>query len=1208
MTIQTGDIKLMKSQVMLDTPDGGGAMSNVEVIDGQSNNVFPDVSELDRTYGRIALRKVFPAIQTTNNDAYFGAHAIISKNPADPYVSATMFTTKSWTDRRDAAADRVETYLSSGPKINGYLLENHVLGQKSIQIFQRPSVALPTVGKTLLLVGKEGLPAEYSQYVRITRVTAVESTFTYNGNQDYQALVVTCDISDPLRFDFAGSAPSRTFTQESGKTVIRDTLVANAAVYYGCSSTVQVGHVGEFSIKVKDIFSQLVPSAQTETPALDQKPAATSILVLAESPRKVEVAVAAHTQRIKIAPENRGFNYVTILKPLPAAGSVSISYRALGNWYTIKDNGDGTLSGEGSGTVNYLTGSVQVTLTVLPDVFSNVIFNWADNVPFVNRSNQGPSVRPPEFAFSLQKRCITPNSFSVSWTSNNVVKNATDNGLGKLTGDAVGEIVYASGEVFIRPNAMIDAGGEFSCTFTWNNYVMETKTGLTPDNAGIIAFTVNQEPVPGTLSVEWMTVTKTSSSSGTSVGNTSASKKDNASSGMIVHEKTYMEEVVTGLVQQGLQGGSINLAHVEPISTPTIHYKPVVSQWTEPFSKSSSANSSATYSQTDKKVSETEKVTLHSATDGGGGSFYGTLGSINYAGKSASIRVVGSPTFNSYESEHETGGSFEEIDNINEGGQIGNTGGGGSTTSKGGNYGSQSVKESLSGAAVIVSYTVAPAAPQAGNFVFTVPATVIDLAPYTIDRIQPGSVLFTWMGHTYQDFEGKIYRDRTENFAGFESGTLDYSTGLAVLTDYVVGPGGFTLQSLWTTKTDWKAASVYFRTQLSPIKPSGLTLSVTDVTGQQIIAQSQPDGTFTGNHILGRIDYETGVVELLFGDYVLDAGLTPQQKAEWWYAGQVPDNQGKVWKPWPVDPTTLRYNAVSYSYLPLDAEVLGLDAVRLPSDGRVPIFRKGDVLVIHNTQNTPFIGVPEPGMVLDVGRVRLSYIKVKDANGTLLDPNMYTNDLLAGTVTLKNNYVLGPLVLPLIAEHRVDDMALCTDLQINGKLSLNKALTHEFPALTSNVSSALIFGNGVVQSRVYGKFSQQTWTDVWSDSLIGNPTTAQFNDVLYPITTNNKGAIQERWALIFTSATNFRIVGETVGQIGVGDINNDLSPPNPSSGQPYWNINKLAFGLGWAAGNVIRFTTAAANYPLWLARTILQGPGNGQSDRFQVQIRGDIDN
>ncbi|WP_410925238.1 hypothetical protein, partial [Pseudomonas aeruginosa] len=47
--------------------------------------------------------------------------------------------------------------------------------------------------------------------------------------------------------------------------------------------------------------------------------------------------------------------------------------------------------------------------------------------------------------------------------------------------------------------------------------------------------------------------------------------------------------------------------------------------------------------------------------------------------------------------------------------------------------------------------------------------------------------------------------------------------------------------------------------------------------------------------------------------------------------------------------SSLRYSAVAYSYLPLDAALLGIDPVRLPSDGRVPIFRPGGFAVVGHT-------------------------------------------------------------------------------------------------------------------------------------------------------------------------------------------------------------------------------------------------------------------
>ena len=72
MSIQSGDIKLLKSQVLLDTSDGGGAMTSNEDVDGLSNNLFADISELDRTYGRVSLRKGYAAVTTTSVDSYYG--------------------------------------------------------------------------------------------------------------------------------------------------------------------------------------------------------------------------------------------------------------------------------------------------------------------------------------------------------------------------------------------------------------------------------------------------------------------------------------------------------------------------------------------------------------------------------------------------------------------------------------------------------------------------------------------------------------------------------------------------------------------------------------------------------------------------------------------------------------------------------------------------------------------------------------------------------------------------------------------------------------------------------------------------------------------------------------------------------------------------------------------------------------------------------
>ena len=112
---------------------------------------------------------------------------------------------------------------------------------------------------------------------------------------------------------------------------------------------------------------------------------------------------------------------------------------------------------------------------------------------------------------------------------------------------------------------------------------------------------------------------------------------------------------------------------------------------------------------------------------------------------------------------------------------------------------------------------------------------------------------------------------------------------------------------------------------------------------------------------------------------------------------------------------------------------------------------------------------------------------------------------------------------------------------------------------------------------------------------------------MYPLVVSNRGAIEERWALIFTGSTEFRVIGESVGQIAIGNLTSNLAPNNPETNAPYFRLPAAGFGAGWSAGNVLRFNTSAANYPIWMARTVLQGPASADRDAFQVQIRGDID-
>lgn len=601
----------------------------------------------------------------------------------------------------------------------------------------------------------------------------------------------------------------------------------------------------------------------------------------------------------------------------------------------------------------------------------------------------------------------------------------------------------------------------------------------------------------------------------------------------------------------------------------------------------------ASLNKTTYASSAKQETTINELTDNGVGGF-GAYGAANYVGKALTVRFIDqSSKSDSYNSDHETAETFAQ------------TGQSTTSTSKGGEHSTTVVGEVLLAASTVtVTYARDFNVEMPTTYTFSPPLVTIDLCPYTSDYILPGSVQFTWMGHVFTDFNGALFMDRTATGAGFFAGQINYGMGIATITNYLVdGPvTDFVLDSCWTIKQNWTTASIFMRTQASPVKPSGFVLNLSDSEGNEILATGDINGNLSGPHMNGTIDYETGVVELQFGDFLLDETLTDAQKAEWWYSADEVGTvvAGKIWRPWPVDPTTLRYNSVTYFYLPLDAALLGLDPVRLPPDGRVDIFRPGSFAVVGHTGKIGPAAVSN-GQVLNCARTRLSRVRVLDAGGAVINTG-YSANLEAGTVTFSD---VSSYVQPVTVEHRIEDMAQVSDVQINGTLTFSRSLTHDYPVPGSYVSSALISAD--LKSRVSKVFDQGSWDGIsWQDLVNGAAATGTFNDTLAPITVSNIGATTERWAIRFQSTTTFEVIGEHVGVIATGTTGADCAPINPATGQPYFTIPYLGWGNGWSVGNILRINTVGALFPFWLLRTVQQGPEAGLDYNFTVLTRGDV--
>lgn len=569
MAIETKDLVLYKSERLTDTDDGGGKYSGQIIVDGQSNNLFNDVSEMDRTMGDVSMRKIFPAVITEDTDALMGATVFISENPQDPNVSALLFSTKDWTDERRSAQNRVENYLAKGGQIAGTPLDTHWQGMKQLQVAMFPQETESSVGDTIVLVSDEGKALEFEQYVRITKVETRIAIMVVDGkNVEYK--IATYTINDPLERDFVGLTARQWYGGQASKTIIRESLVADTGEYCASVKLASDAQVGEFTVNASSMFTQLIPSAQTETPIIDVNAAGESIILVpgndgsitANFPTTVGVSqnlylgssvmpssiaftlfgqpvsdqggllknsqgtqvgtidyqrgliqwtsaagagsttlaitfkpAAAPKQyfqsyAIPVTQNSQSSNWTGVLIPIPAPGSLTLSYMSQGKFYELKDDGSGQLKGVhssfGSGMINYETGSFLLTTGALPDVDTPILAHWG--TPIATFVRAGLPVDKAGFDFDLGQTGIS-TGITVTWVLEGETKTASSNAKGLFTGDATGYVNYAAGKGRIIPNKLPQKNTQFNITYNYGPQLSQTKT-VAPAGDQVLGFTI----------------------------------------------------------------------------------------------------------------------------------------------------------------------------------------------------------------------------------------------------------------------------------------------------------------------------------------------------------------------------------------------------------------------------------------------------------------------------------------------------------------------------------------------------------------------------------------------------------------------------------------------------------------------------------------------------------------------------------------------
>ena len=477
--ITADSIKLLESERMSDTTDGGGRRTSRVIPDGVAGNIFPKVSRLDSVYGRVNLRKVYGAVQTDDLDVYAGSHAILTDAPDNSRIHVTLFSTGSDFDTRTEARDRIESYVASGPESRMVLFGRQLAGQQGILCYQREEEPLPEVGEVFCLSKEAGTTVLAQQYFRIQSIDHEVRTFTDSvgsSASDFRRRVLSIGTGVPLRYEFTGPETPSRYSNVARDSKIRNTTVVDAARYFGIQKLSEASPAESLDVKVQSVYTPIVPTTNRETPVSSATINGALDTIAAKATTVSEVIMASWSAGTPTAITRRA------IKP----GSLTLSGSGM---TAATDDGLGNFTSSSFvGTVDYAAGIItrtggtaggaNITATYVPAATPSQPAHTRD-IP-ITLGNRG-TVYTQTF-----NPLPAPGTLIVDYRALGKWYRLRDDGKGSVKGSdsayGVGSIDYVTGALVLTLGALPDVSS--SLIFAWGSPIHFSVRADATSNAG----------------------------------------------------------------------------------------------------------------------------------------------------------------------------------------------------------------------------------------------------------------------------------------------------------------------------------------------------------------------------------------------------------------------------------------------------------------------------------------------------------------------------------------------------------------------------------------------------------------------------------------------------------------------------------------------------------------------------------------------------
>ncbi|OPH38419.1 hypothetical protein [Moraxella equi] len=1183
--LNKSDLKIYPSERLTDNDDGGGLALGTPLT-GADNELFDPISSIQRINGGMMTRLVYAGVQRADDEPLLGAYTAITKPPKDPSVSYLLTRAGKFGEVRGEMVKAVEAYSVATIESRMTLMSTQSKNSRIVQAYQSVGEPLPLVGDVYCLRQDKKGYEQAEQYIKVISVSSEERTF-YAGEKTFAKTVVKMEISQPLEHSFVGvEYPVQGHTDAPCK--IRETHVADAGQYYGVKPIVKAIKANMMTVQVPSLMEKLVPTTQSETLLSDLSASGVSAVLFDGSSESLTLSI------------NSTQNSLYTGSPI------------LPNTLVISTNGDnitdvdGTLmqSGQAVGVVDYTAGLISLNsmyvrvVSFTPASVADVVSDTAKILVSENTQSYNYIVNLP-----------TPSTVMVQYRSQGKWYKLTQ---GEQTHGSI-SLNPQTGTLSITCRELPDIGS--AIVIYWGSSATFIKrANLVPVVKSVISLPTT--PDPSSITLSWAGGRATVNAQGVISGDVTGQYRD----GVLL-----LDKAISGVTVGYNTGDKVSQNHPTPVrdlqgkinltvgdfvaGSLVITYPLTVEGYDE-------IALGAVITATGRKGGNTTSTGGGSHGTHGAGTLFATLyddgkgNLVDNTGKQFGTVAGGVATFNPDTTVSIPKARYQKT-------KIGEQVHSQTATKFVGlevSWGAKTYQDIYRTSFAGFDYVPAGAT-LASNAVIT--ASFYDTHPasaksesvavgtslvFTVgagELIVPNSLRFTMNGKSYFDKDGGIYTSLNTATGGADKvGSIDYSTGELILSDPI---GAVMVQSLTTSVNAPRTDGISFITPSAPIRPASLTISATTLDGKKISATANAKGEFEGEYISGLVDVEYGLASVKFGKWVAVAG---NEGEDWYNADAVVD--GKIFKPTHVFSSSITYSTVAYSYLPVDSTTIRIDTVRLPQDGRVPIFRRGDTILITNSLKQALGSAHQAGQTIQLDRTDLDRLCITDSTGKAVNAELWDYDLEAGSITWTSPLDLSDYALPLFATCTWEEKNRIHGVDIDGTLTLIFPIKRDYPLEDTYVASVLIGGN--LQVRASVPFTQRNWTNIWQDTRIGDEPLNRLNVKDYPIVLTDDGAIDEKWLIKFTSSSQFELYGQTLGFVLKTDTLQDLAPINPATKKPYFTIPREAFGADtpWSVQEVVRFNTWGTLMPVWVICAVQPSADNPKgSDGYTQVLFGD---